>query len=51
MKMDYEIIGKTWEFTSNFSNEIPNKFIKLMEKNKIDSIIFGDKYNVFPVET
>lgn len=48
MKIDYEITGKTWEFTSNFSKEIPNKFIKLMEKNKIEEIIFGEEYNVVP---
>jgi serine/threonine protein kinase len=46
MKMDYEITGKTLEFTSNFSKEIPNKFFKFMKKNKIEEIIFGEKYNV-----
>ncbi len=41
MKMDYEIKGKTLEFTSNFSKQIP-------KKHNIEEIIFGDEYNVVP---
>lgn len=46
--IDYKITGKTWEFNSIFSKKIPNKYIKLMEKHRVEEIIFGDKYNVVP---
>lgn len=46
--IDYKITGKTWEFNSIFSKKIPNKYIKLMKKNSVEEIIFGDKYNLVP---
>ena len=47
-RFDYKTYGKTWEFNSIFSKKIPNKYIKLMEKYRVEEIIFGDKYNVVP---